>query len=159
MITLLGKKSQLAQCLKEKIQFPVDILSSDDIDLRDEKNIEIVLKKFSNKILINCFAFNDVEGAEYNQDAYKINHIGIQQIAKFCADNNIIFIHISTDFLFDGKKGLTKFSGAGMKEDYVTHLLTFYKFWLKFKFIDKKTKKIDIFEIQTSFFQVIISIF
>lgn len=106
MITLLGKKSQLAQCLKEKIQFPVDILSSDDIDLRDEKNIEIVLKKFSNKILINCFAFNDVEGAEYNQDAYKINHIGIQQIAKFCADNNIIFIHISTDFLFDGKKGL-----------------------------------------------------
>ncbi len=106
MITLLGKNSQLSKCLVDKIKYPIDVLSSNDIDLRDHKEIEVVLKKFSNKILINCSAFNDVEDAESNQDAYKINHIGVQQIAKFCAANNIVFIHISTDFLFDGKKGL-----------------------------------------------------
>ena len=105
MITILGKKSQLAQCLIQKIKCPIDIISSDEIDLRDYNNIELVLRKFSNKIIINCFAFNDVEEAESNRDAYKINHIGLEKVAKFCSQNNIVFIHITSDFLVDGKKG------------------------------------------------------
>lgn len=105
MITILGKNSQLAQCLIKKIKCPINILSSNEIDFRDYNNIEVVLSKFSNKIIINCFAFNDVEDAESNQDAYKINHIGLEKVAKFCAKNNIVLIHISTDFIFDGNKG------------------------------------------------------
>jgi len=106
VITLLGRNSQLARCLIQKIQYPVDILSSKDLDLRDHANIKTILGNFSNNILINCFAYNDVEGAESSQDAYNINYKGVEEIAKFCAQNDILLIHFSTDFIFDGKKGL-----------------------------------------------------
>ena len=106
MITLLGRNSQLARCLNQMIQYPIDILSSKDLDLRDHSNIKNILGNFSNKILINCFAYNDVEGAETSQDAFNINHTGVQEIAKFCNENDILLIHFSTDFIFDGKKGL-----------------------------------------------------
>ena len=106
MITIKGKKSQLAQCLVQKIKCPIDIISSDEIDLRDYKNIELVLKRFSNKIIINCFAFNDVEEAESNRDAYKINqnlhdiyylNNSLNQISKdlekLKSDKKILFIY------------------------------------------------------------------
>ena len=105
VITLLGQNSQLARCLVEAINLPVDIVSSNTIDLRDHKEINVSLGRFTNKILINCFAYNDVEGAESNEDADNINHIGVQEVAKFCADNDVLLIHFSTDFIFDGGKG------------------------------------------------------
>lgn len=105
VITLLGQNSQLARCLLDVLTLPVDIVSSQAIDLRDHEEVKVSLGRFKNKVLINCFAYNDVEGAESNQDAYNINHIGVQEVAKFCDDNDILLIHFSTDFIFDGTKG------------------------------------------------------
>lgn len=106
LITLLGKNSQLSRCLTEKINFPLDILSSKDLDLRNLTDIKEILGKFSNKIIINCFAYNNVEEAEHSKDAFEINYKGVEEIAKFCNDNKILLIHFSTDFVFDGKKNL-----------------------------------------------------
>jgi len=90
----------------DTINLPLDILSSLDLDLRNSTNIKKILGKFSNKIIINCFAYNNVEEAENSKDAFEINHKGVEEIAKFCADNKILLIHFSTDFVFDGKKNL-----------------------------------------------------
>jgi dTDP-4-dehydrorhamnose reductase len=105
LITLLGQNSQLARCLVNALKLPVDIVSSQDVDLRGHEEVKVLLGSFKNKVLINCFAYNDVEGAESNQDAYNINHLGVQEVAKFCDENDILLIHFSTDFIFDGRKG------------------------------------------------------
>ena len=105
MITLLGKNSQLGMSLTNQSEFHIDGISSKDLDLRNADNIDKVLEKYDNKILINCSAFNDVEEAETNDDAFLINHIAVEKIAKYCSKSKIFFIHISSDFVFDGKKG------------------------------------------------------
>jgi dTDP-4-dehydrorhamnose reductase len=105
MITLIGKNSQLGMSLAEHSKIHIDHISSQDLDLRNTSEISRVLKRYDNQILINCSAFNDVEDAEKNNDAYLINHIGVSELAKHCSNYNIFLIHISTDFVFDGIKG------------------------------------------------------
>ncbi len=56
-------------------------------------------------IIINCAAYTNVEHAENDyQSAHKINHLGAKHIANACAIYNALYIHISTDYVFDGAK-------------------------------------------------------
>lgn len=56
-------------------------------------------------LIINAAAFTDVDNAETNtEQAYNINKLGPQRIAKTCQELNIPIIHISTDYVFSGDK-------------------------------------------------------
>ena len=56
-------------------------------------------------IIINCAAYTDVEKSEINFElANLINHLSVDNLAFVCKENDIQLIHISTDFVFDGKK-------------------------------------------------------
>ena len=50
MITLIGSNSQLAKCFQSISSLPIDAISSDDLDLRNYKNIATHLSKYKNKI-------------------------------------------------------------------------------------------------------------
>ena len=55
--------------------------------------------------MINCAAYTNVAEAEKNFDtANLVNNIAADNLAKFCSKLNIQLVHISTDFVFDGKK-------------------------------------------------------
>ncbi len=55
--------------------------------------------------IINCIAVTNVDGCEDNSaDAFIINANFAYQVAKFCHENDITLFHISTDYIFDGKK-------------------------------------------------------
>ena len=54
--------------------------------------------------VINAAAYTSVDKAEYEEDvATQINSIAPVEMAKTCAKLNIPFVHISTDYVFDGK--------------------------------------------------------
>jgi len=56
-------------------------------------------------LIINAAAYTDVDNAETNiEQAYNINKLGPQKIAKACDELDIPIIHISTDYVFSGKK-------------------------------------------------------
>lgn len=58
-------------------------------------------------IIINCAAYTAVDMAEDDFDnCNKINHIAVANLAEAAASVNARMIHISTDYVFDGKKGL-----------------------------------------------------
>ena len=105
MITVIGSNSQLAKCFMSIASFPIDAISSNELDLRDYKNISTPLSKYKNKILLNFSAYNNVEDAEIDHDADLINHVAVEEIAKYCSNQGIFLCHISTDFVFDGLKG------------------------------------------------------
>ena len=105
LITLIGSSSQLAQCFKELTSFKVDSINSSQIDLRNHLEIQTKLQGYKNKILINCSAYNNVEHAEESDEADAVNHLAVRELAKYCSNNDILLIHISTDFVFDGSKG------------------------------------------------------
>ena len=57
---------------------------------------------------INCAAYTAVDKAESEQDlAYQLNADAVATLAKVCNNNNTQLIHISTDYVFDGKTNQT----------------------------------------------------
>jgi len=58
-------------------------------------------------LIINCAAMHDLGEVERDPErAYLINSEAVHNLAKICAENQILLIHISTDYVFDGASSL-----------------------------------------------------
>ncbi len=56
------------------------------------------------KLVINCAAWTDVDGAESNEAlATAINGTGVGDLAKRCREVEALLVHYSTDYVFDGQ--------------------------------------------------------
>ncbi|MEM9858683.1 MAG: dTDP-4-dehydrorhamnose reductase [Bacteroidota bacterium] len=76
----------------------------DEMDLSSELSIISYLNTLKIDIIINCGAYTNVDGAEDNLSlAQSINSEAPAILAEYCSKNNIRLIHISTDYIFDGK--------------------------------------------------------
>ncbi len=54
-------------------------------------------------VIINCAAFNDVDGAEIKPDAaFKLNKEAVGNLAKIASKLDITLVHFSTNYVFDG---------------------------------------------------------
>ena len=106
MFLVLGKNGQLSQEMKAtKSNRNVIFLGRNEVDLLDIKSLYEKVDKFKIKTIINTAAFTDVDRAErHKQEAYDLNEIAVRNIANCCKDMNIRLIHISTDYVFDGRK-------------------------------------------------------
>lgn len=109
-ILITGSNGQLGTAFKDA----VPLLSSNNKYIftdYDEFNIcgsEEEITKFltENKIdiIINCAAYTNVNLAQIEKDKCKIlNQEAPSNLAIICKKLNIYFIHISTDYVFDGK--------------------------------------------------------
>ena len=75
-----------------------------DLDLSDSKSIDDFFKQQQFDLIINCAAHTAVDKAESEPElANQINHLAIKQLANIAKQQNTKFIHISTDYVFDGK--------------------------------------------------------
>lgn len=80
-------------------------LSRRELDITDEASIAAAMKKHEPDVVINAAAYTAVDRAEEEQGAaYAVNRDGAAYLAAACAESDIPFLHISTDFVFDGKK-------------------------------------------------------
>ncbi len=107
-ILITGANGQLGnemqKLLKNDKYFCSHFTDVDELDITDLKAIEKFT--FTNNIdyIINCAAYTAVDLAEENQEICdKINHIAVENIAKAACKVNAKVIHISTDYVFDGK--------------------------------------------------------
>jgi len=104
-ILLLGENGQLGSSIKKRFKMSnaVTALSRKDIDLMETDRIIKILKSHSPDIIINAAAYTNVDLAESNQEsAYLINSKAINKIAEYSYRNKSLFIHYSTDYVFDG---------------------------------------------------------
>ncbi len=74
----------------------------------DIANTGQVLELFENvkpDIVINCAAYNFVDRAETDYvGAYKVNAVGVKNVAYACKKHKAFLVHYSTDYVFDGEK-------------------------------------------------------
>ena len=86
---------------------PPDIdVPSHELDIREESATAAVLDEVAPDIVVNCAAMTDVDGCESDPDAAMvINGTAPGAIASACADRDIGFVHVSTDYVFDGIDG------------------------------------------------------
>ena len=75
------------------------------LDITDQDAVDRFITENSITRIINCAAYNNVDGAETDAgSAIRINVTGPMCLAAAAARHGIYLIHISTDFVFDGKK-------------------------------------------------------
>ncbi|MDA9575648.1 dTDP-4-dehydrorhamnose reductase [Flavobacteriaceae bacterium] len=108
-ILVTGGNGQLAQCLKDVVKNNDELdVNFQDLPELDITNIQQLVSYFSKNELdycINCAAYTAVDLAEEQSDlAYAVNADGPKNLAEACKKHQVKLLHISTDFVFDGKK-------------------------------------------------------
>ena len=75
-------------------------------DIASKEQVEQMLDAHRPSVLINCAAYNLVDEAENNRTAaFEVNTDAVKILAHACQARGIKFVHYSTDYVFDGKKG------------------------------------------------------
>ena len=104
-IAILGGRGMLGtdlahECKKQKIAF--DVFDLPDFDITNYQQLSDVAKRYS--IIVNCAAYTNVDKAESEAElAHQINAEAVGQLGTLAKKNNTYVLHISTDFVFDGK--------------------------------------------------------
>lgn len=76
----------------------------DTLDITDGNAVSEFVEKNGITHIVNCAAFTAVDKAETEQTlCYRINVDAVQNIAKAASKSGAKVIHISTDYVFDGK--------------------------------------------------------
>lgn len=99
--------SKFLELNKDKYWLDAPYIS--EVDILDKNQLVSCFEKSQPQTVINFAAFTDVQGAEGQKGlkegkCYQINAIGAKNVADCCKDGNVHLIHISTDYVFDGKK-------------------------------------------------------
>lgn len=102
-----GKYGQLGRCLNDialyNNNFDFLFFDRSEFDITNEKQRADVFKNHRPDYLINAAAYTAVDKAETEQEAaYAINAEAVGRLAFHAFQNNCRFIHISTDYVFDG---------------------------------------------------------
>lgn len=108
-ILITGADGQLGRELRSLMEVRSDMkcLYTDchDLDITDAGAVEKFIADNSITKIINCAAYNNVDGAETETDAaIRINVTGPMNLAESAARHGAYLIHISTDFVFDGSR-------------------------------------------------------
>jgi dTDP-4-dehydrorhamnose reductase len=80
-----------------------DAISYPQLDLRDAASVAQALRA-EHRLVINCAAYTDVDGAEKNEvEASAVNAGGVELLARRCRELGACLLHYSTDYVFDGR--------------------------------------------------------
>jgi len=111
------------------------------LDIRDPDAVFRTVSRLAPNAVINAAACTNVDRAENDAEvAFAVNRDGALHLAQACAGNGIPLIHISTDYVFDGRKskpyteadlasplgvyGKSKFAGEeAIRESYRKHII------------------------------------
>lgn len=111
IILVTGASGQLGNELKNvsKNYFGYEFVFTDieQLDISDENQVREFVVKTRPDWIINCAAYNFVDKAESEPDkALQINGLAVKNIAASITGSECKFIHISSDYVFDGKSNV-----------------------------------------------------
>lgn len=106
-IFITGSKGQLASEFSRLTTLRGDEVRGVDLDTLDIADFQAVcgaINSFNPDLILNCAAYNDVDRAETDwEGAFLANGIGVRNLAIAARQNNALFVHYSTDYVFDGR--------------------------------------------------------
>ena len=106
-ILITGANGQLGQSIAEMSknhkQIECFFVTRNELDITNEDLINHYFDDKSFDFVINCAAYTAVDKAEDDQEnAFLVNAKATEFIAKITNEKGIPFIHVSTDYVFDG---------------------------------------------------------
>jgi len=110
-ILVIGAKgmlgNDLVQVLRSSLQTD-EVLGwdIDEIDIQEEKSTVAKIENLQPRIVVNVAAYTDVDGCELHKEkAFAINGEGTRHVALGAVRGGAKVLYLSTDYIFDGKKG------------------------------------------------------
>lgn len=108
-ILITGSNGQLGRCLADVAEHYPDydfhFKTSKELDITTKEQIRSLFAQEKFDYCINCAAYTAVDKAETDKEnAFLVNAEAVKYLAEACKENETILIHISTDFVFDGKQ-------------------------------------------------------
>lgn len=91
---------EIPACLKDAEIIAVDV---EELDIVDSGLVARFVNENKPDVIINCAAMTNVDGCETAQDvAFKVNAIGVRNLAVAAEKSGAKLIHVSTDYVFAG---------------------------------------------------------
>jgi dTDP-4-dehydrorhamnose reductase len=108
-ILITGVNGQLGTEIRllagEYNNFDFVITSRHNMPIEDVEKVNEMFALHQPQYCINCAAYTAVDKAEADQEnAYLINVVGVENLAKASVQYGCKLIHVSTDYVFDGSK-------------------------------------------------------
>lgn len=76
------------------------------LDIADREQVNQVIMKTKPEVIINTAAMTNVDRCETEREAcWQANVTSVHYLIEACEKNQVHLIHVSTDFIFDGKEG------------------------------------------------------
>lgn len=111
-ILVIGESGRLAKALAlaAATNWPDLVVESlgrcSGMDLTDRTQTRRIIRKLKPKVIINTAAVTSVDKVEERlSHAISLNALGAGVVAQACRENDVSLIHISTDYVYDGRKG------------------------------------------------------
>ena len=107
-ILIIGGNGQLGNCFRKLAsdyddRFEFEFTDSESLDITKREEISTYFYDFKPHFCINASAYTAVDLAENEPEkAFAVNATGVGNLAEACAEYQTVFIHISTDYVFDG---------------------------------------------------------
>jgi len=108
-ILLTGAKGQLGSECKDVMKSDYEIIDTDleEFDITSWDNVILTISQLSPDIILNCAAFTNVDECETKKrESERINVEGPRNLAQGAARYEKVIVHISSNFVFDGRKRL-----------------------------------------------------
>ncbi|GJQ58395.1 MAG: dTDP-4-dehydrorhamnose reductase [Candidatus Scalindua sp. AMX11] len=108
-ILVTGSTGQLGSDCKQVLQRSHDVVArnSKDLDIANQLEVTEFFRENRPDVVVNCAAYTKVDACESERDlAWRVNVDGTQALALRASEYGSKLIHISTDYVFDGRKKL-----------------------------------------------------
>jgi dTDP-4-dehydrorhamnose reductase len=105
-VLMTGSRGLLGAAIAERFGREADVTCTDHrtLDITDAGAVTDAVNRLRPEVIVNCAAFNDVDGAEERPDtALRVNAFGALALARAARGVNAALVHYSSDFVFDGE--------------------------------------------------------
>lgn len=107
-ILIIGADGQLGQSFVQELERKktnFSALTSNQLDITDFEKTRKLIEKYKPYFIINCAAYNNVDGAEADwQQAFFVNGMAVKNLALIANEIKSVLIHYSSDYVFSGEK-------------------------------------------------------
>jgi dTDP-4-dehydrorhamnose reductase len=104
-ILITGSGGQLGRAFQESNKSPcTSPLTAAELDVTILADVRQVIEARMPSMVINCAGYTKVDQAENEPElAWRVNAVGARNLAIATAERGIPLVHISTDYVFDGR--------------------------------------------------------
>ena len=103
-IALLGANGQLGRDLQVALKgHDVTSLTRNELDVTDFPRSRSILVDLRPDVILNTAAYHRVDDCENQpEQAFQVNALAVLNLVRIANDLEAVFVHISTDYVFDG---------------------------------------------------------